>query len=70
MATTFNKIIVVGHLSREPERRYTQTGTAMGGPSRTQLTPEQREADYDARVIISSELGHSREAITAAYLGR
>ena len=27
-------------------------------------------ADYDARVIISSELGHSREAITAAYLGR
>ena len=43
---------------------------AMGGPSRAQLTPEQREADYDARVIISSELGHSREAITAAYLGR
>ena len=43
---------------------------AMGGPSRTQMTPEQREADYDARVIISSELGHSREAITAAYLGR
>jgi hypothetical protein len=43
---------------------------AMGGPSRAQLTTEQREADYDARVIISSELGHSREAITAAYLGR
>lgn len=29
MATTYNKIIVVGHLSREPERRYTQTGTAV-----------------------------------------
>ena len=43
---------------------------AMGGPSRAHLTPAQREADYDARVIISSELGHSREAITAAYLGR
>ena len=43
---------------------------AMSGPSRTQLTSEQREADYDARVIISSELGHCREAITAAYLGR
>jgi hypothetical protein len=43
---------------------------AMGGLSRAQLTPEQREADYDARVIISGELGHSREAITAAYLGR
>ena len=33
---------------------------AMGGPSRAHLMPEQREADYDARVIISSELGHSR----------
>jgi hypothetical protein len=43
---------------------------AAGGPSREQLTPEQREADYDARLIISTELGHGREAITAAYLGR
>jgi hypothetical protein len=43
---------------------------AMGGPSRAQLTPEQREADYDARVTISHELGYSRETITAAYLGR
>ena len=43
---------------------------AMGGPSRAALTPEQREADYDARVWISGELGHSREAITAAYFGR
>src|SRR5712691_8505129 len=43
---------------------------AMGGPSCEQLTPEQREADYDARVLISTELGHGREAITAAYLGR
>ena len=30
----------------------------------------QREADYDARVLISAELGHGREVITAAYLGR
>src|SRR5713101_3069805 len=37
---------------------------AAGGPSRAQLTPEQREADYDARVLISAELGHGREAIT------
>lgn len=29
MATTYNKIIVVGHLSREPELRYTQTGMAV-----------------------------------------
>ncbi len=26
---TFNKIILVGHLSRDPELRYTPTGTAM-----------------------------------------
>jgi integrase len=43
---------------------------AMGGPSWEQLTPEQREADSDARAIISDELGHGREQITAAYLGR
>jgi hypothetical protein len=42
----------------------------MGGPSRAQLTSKQREADYDARGLISSELGHRRETITAAYLGR
>jgi len=29
MATTFNKIILVGHLSRDPQVRYTPTGTAM-----------------------------------------
>jgi len=43
---------------------------AAGGPTRELLTPAQHAADYDARVIISDELGHSREAITAAYLGR
>jgi single-strand DNA-binding protein len=29
MATTFNKIILVGHLSRDPALRYTPTGTAI-----------------------------------------
>ena len=43
---------------------------AMGGPHAPDLTPEQRAVDAEAREIISSELGHSREAITAAYLGR
>jgi hypothetical protein len=43
---------------------------AAGGPHAADLTPVQREADYDARCLISEELGHSREAITAAYLGR
>ena len=43
---------------------------ADGGPSRSVMSAVQREADYDARVIISAELGHGREAITAVYLGR
>jgi integrase len=43
---------------------------AAGGPSRAQLTSVQREADYDARVCISAELGHAREEITRMYLGR
>ena len=43
---------------------------AAGGPHRQALTPEQREADYDARLVVSAELGHVREAITAVYLGR
>jgi len=42
----------------------------MGGPTLATMTPAQVEADIDARVISSSELGHGREAITAAYLGR
>ena len=43
---------------------------AMGGPARTQLTPKQREADYDVRVCISAELGHAPEEMTRMYLER
>lgn len=41
-----------------------------GGPSRDQLTAEQRSLDRDIRLQISRELGHEREQITAVYLGR
>lgn len=41
-----------------------------GGPQCKQLTPEMKEVDRAARLVISEELGHSREAITAIYLGR
>ena len=41
-----------------------------GGPSKKDLTPAQREADLQARLAISRELGHVREQITAVYLGR
>lgn len=43
---------------------------AAGGPSRDQLTPEQRDIDLHVRLQISSELGHGREEITSVYLGR
>lgn len=43
---------------------------AAGGPETKALTPEQRERDRAARLTISRELGHEREAVTAAYLGR
>ncbi len=43
---------------------------AAGGPTSAQLTPAQRERDLEARLVISAELGHGREQITTAYLGR
>jgi hypothetical protein len=43
---------------------------AVGGPDSKALTPEQREADREARLTISQELGHEREAVVSAYLGK
>jgi integrase len=43
--------------------------SAAGGPKAKVLTPEQRETDRQARLIISRELGHERAQITAAYCG-
>lgn len=43
---------------------------SCGGLSSKQLTPEQKQKDQTARLIISKELGHEREQITTAYLGR
>lgn len=43
---------------------------AAGGPTTTSLTPTERALDREARLIISRELGHEREAITTVYLGR
>jgi hypothetical protein len=41
-----------------------------GGPSSKSLTREQRDQIHQARLIISRELGHEREQISAVYLGR
>ena len=43
---------------------------AAGGPTSRELTQEQRKRDHVARLTISRELGHEREQVTAAYLGR
>ena len=39
-------------------------------PDSKSLTPEQCELDREARLTINRELGHEREQVTAAYLGR
>ena len=56
------------------QRRYEElTGwhsPAAGGPISKALTAEQREKDHQARLVISREMGHEREQITAVYLGR
>ncbi|MBK2270312.1 integrase domain-containing protein [Francisella philomiragia] len=41
-----------------------------GGLTSKQLTPEQKQQDYEARMTISEELGHGREDVTVNYLGR
>ena len=43
---------------------------ANGGPKSKELTPAQKKIDREARLTISSELGHAREQVTAVYLGR
>ncbi len=43
---------------------------AAGGPISKALTAEQREKDHQVRLVISREMGHEREQVTAVYLGR
>lgn len=43
---------------------------ACSGPKSAALNESERRLDLSARLQISSELGHNREAITAVYLGR
>ena len=56
------------------QRRYEElTGwkaPLAGGPASKSLTFDQRALDKDARKAIAEELGHSREEISATYLGR
>lgn len=43
---------------------------AAGGPQSAALSHQQKLLDVSVRMIISRELGHEREQITAVYLGR
>jgi hypothetical protein len=43
---------------------------AAGGPISKALTAEQRKTDHQMRLVISREMGHEREQVTAVYLGR
>ncbi len=56
------------------QRRYHDlTGwiaPALGGPTSSQLNARQKAVDLKARLIISAELGHGRESITAVYCGK
>jgi hypothetical protein len=65
---------VHGYRHRYAQRRYHElTGwecPARGGPTSKQLTKQQKTIDREAREVISREMGHGREAITAVYLGR
>ena len=65
---------VHGHRHQYAQTRYLQlTGwpaPAAGGPNSRELSGSQRAVDREARLQISGELGHVREAITAVYLGR
>ena len=56
------------------QKRYQElTGwraPVAGGPAAESLNDDQRALDRGARMTISRELGHSREQISAVYLGR
>ena len=56
------------------QERYREiTGWAApvaGGPSRAELSEEQKAQDRAARIEVSRELGHGREQITVVYCGR
>jgi hypothetical protein len=65
---------VHGHRHFYAQARYQAlTGwacPARGGPTRKQLSPQQRMRDREVRAQISREMGHGREQIVSVYVGR
>jgi len=65
---------VHGHRHQYAQTRYQElTGwaaPAAGGPRSKELTPAQKTIDHEARLTISSELGHDRVVIVGVYVGK
>jgi hypothetical protein len=63
-----------GHRHEYAQTRYREltgwSAPATGGPRSKELTAAQKLIDQEARLTISSELGHSRAQILAIYVGR
>ena len=63
-----------GHRHEYAQVRYKEitgwSAPAAGGPRSKDLSPAQRALDREARLTISEELGHEREAISTIYLSR
>ena len=71
-AAGFHKLHGLRHAyAQERYRELTgRDAPAAGGKSWSELTPEEKLEDGQARMTISEELGHGREQVTAVYLGR
>ena len=71
-AAGFDKLHGLRHAYAQ-ERYQELTGReapAAGGQTKGQLSAEEKALDYEARMTISRELGHDREAVTAVYCGK
>lgn len=71
-AAGFHKLHGLRHAyAQERYRELTgRDAPAAGGKPWSELTPEEKLEDGQARMTISEELGHGREQVTAVYLGR
>lgn len=71
-AAGFHKLHGLRHAyAQERYRQLTgREAPAAGGKSWSELTPEEKIEDGQARLTISEELGHSRQQIASVYLGR
>ena len=71
-AAGFDKLHGLRHAyAQERYRELTgRAAPACGGKTRGQLTAAERAQDLAARLTISGELGHGREAVTSVYLGK